>query len=202
MYSDEHVDAQLPAMIAGTLVNAGVDSHLAKCRRCTWRREGLIARAALLADSVRDPAALRAHLELMLREIEEVPDPATLIDPVVELFDIPPSQARDWLRRAVSGGRSRWIAGPAPGVRLLLLRSSARMRRRVHTLCVRLAPLAAFPLHYHAVPEHVLVVQGAARDNADVQVWRGETRTYPVGSSHSPVAMDGVDCVALIRLDL
>lgn len=201
MNQHEHVDALLPAMITGVLNNTAFDSHIARCRRCTWRREGVVARAALLADTVRDPAALRAHLELMLRQIDEVPDPASLIDPVVQLFDIPPSQARNWLGRAVSGGRARWIVGPAPGVRLLLLRSSARLRRRVHALCVRIAPLAQFPLHYHSTPEHVLVVQGAARDSADVQIWRGETRTYPVGTSHAPVAMDGVDCVALIRLD-
>jgi anti-sigma factor ChrR (cupin superfamily) len=64
---------------------------------------------------------------------------------------------------------------------------------------IRMAPGCGYPRHHHYGPEELLVVQGGYRD--EMGSYRaGQWVSYPEGSSHSPIALDGdhgQDCILL-----
>jgi anti-sigma factor ChrR (cupin superfamily) len=61
-------------------------------------------------------------------------------------------------------------------------------------MLIKMQPLAAYPSHHHLGAEELLVLQGGFRDETRI-LRAGEFHRYPMGSSHSPVALDGTDCI-------
>jgi putative transcriptional regulator len=61
-------------------------------------------------------------------------------------------------------------------------------------MLIKIQPLATYPSHHHLGNEEVLVLQGGFRDETKI-LRAGEFYRYPTGSSHSPVALDGQDCI-------
>lgn len=111
---------------------------------------------------------------------------------VAALFGLPAETARALLARAERD--EGWEEGPGPGVLVMPVNAGPRVTDAL-TALVKLSPGGKFPLHPHAGPERVLVLEGGYRDSTGVEVWRGEVQDMAAGTEHDFVAFDGIGCV-------
>lgn len=111
---------------------------------------------------------------------------------VAALFDLSTEAARELLARAERN--EGWEEGPGPGVQVMTVNAGPKVPEAL-TALVKLGPGARFPLHPHAGPERVLVLEGGYRDSTGVEVWRGEVQDMAPGTEHDFVAFDGIGCV-------
>ncbi len=83
------------------------------------------------------------------------------------------------------------IPGPGRGVRFLPVEGLAK--------CVLFVDGdGEFPSHVHTGDETLLVLEGALRDSAGLECWRGDAVTLPEGSEHSVQAVGGVPCICAV----
>ncbi|HSV33623.1 MAG TPA: cupin domain-containing protein [Pyrinomonadaceae bacterium] len=64
------------------------------------------------------------------------------------------------------------------------------------TVLIRMQPGCSYPTHRHGGIEEVFILQGGYRD-ARGQVRAGEYVINEAGSAHTPIALEGEDCVML-----
>lgn len=108
------------------------------------------------------------------------------------LYDLSLEDALKLLAEVRAG--TGWIDGPAPGVKLLPVRTGPRVSEAIAAV-VLLEPGAEFPTHPHLGPEQVLVLEGAYRDSGGQEYWRGDLHASATGTQHAFRAIGGVPCL-------
>ena len=64
------------------------------------------------------------------------------------------------------------------------------------TVLIRMQPGCSYPAHRHAGIEEAFILQGGYRDTRG-QVRAGEYVINEAASSHTPIALEGEDCIML-----
>ena len=64
------------------------------------------------------------------------------------------------------------------------------------TVLIRMQPDCSYPAHRHSGIEEVFILQGGYRD-ARGQVRAGDYVVNEAGSAHTPIALEGEDCIML-----
>lgn len=140
-------------------------------------------------DPVTPPAAALPGLLAQVRATDRL---THLAPQLAELYDLTPEAALQVIAELRAG--KTWVDGPAPGVRLMAVQAGPRTAGKL-TALVYLEPGAEFPLHPHLGPEKVLVLDGAYRDSAGEEYWRGELHQSAEGTQHSFRAIGRIPCI-------
>ena len=188
-----HISDDLLLEYAGGGLDEGISllvaTHLALCARC----RGVVADAEalgglLLEDAAAEPLGDHAAAAVLAR-LDAPPSRAP--GPVAgdERLPVP-------LRRYATAASSHGWRLMAPGVRQLVLSTSARSTARL----IRLAPGTRVPEHTHSGRELTLVVTGAYRD-AFGTFGRGDVAEHDENVVHQPTVTEDAECITLAVTD-
>lgn len=87
-----------------------------------------------------------------------------------------------------------WAATRYKGIFVNILRRDEQTGDA--TVLIRMQPGCSYPAHRHVGLEEVFILQGGYRDGHGERR-AGEYILNEAGSAHSPVALDGEDCIML-----
>jgi len=87
-----------------------------------------------------------------------------------------------------------WRPTRRPGIFVNILRRDEQTGDA--TVLIRMQPGCSYPAHRHVGPEEVFIFQGGYRDDKGIRR-EGEYFINDASSAHTPVALDGEDCILL-----
>ena len=175
------------------LPDDGLSTQLDEVLERKQAESGLAAAMeAALLEGVAPVPPPEAALPALLAQVRATDRMTFLAPQLAELYDLSLEAAHALIVQLRS--KDAWHEGPAPGVRLLPVETGPKASEAIAAL-VYLEADAEFPAHPHLGPEKVLVLEGAYRDSAGAEYWRGELHQSGPGTEHSFRAIGGIACI-------
>lgn len=120
-----------------------------------------------------------------------------LVERVAAFLDLGFEAARRVLK--LIDDTAAWVSTPLPGITLCDLEGGPAVAGARVGL-VRILPGLTFPEHTHYGDEHVMVLQGAWRDDSGRIRGRGESEHLGPDTTHEFTALEGPDLIYLVVL--
>jgi putative transcriptional regulator len=192
--SAAHPEDELAAFAAGALAperHEAVSVHLASCTECASvlaQYRGALSRTV---------AKLPAPPHVLSRVLQRLSGPerfSAAVPALKALYGFEDAQVEELLQRVLD--ERAWSPGPAEGIRLLPVTPAPSVRG--DAIMVWAAPGATYPHHEHTGDEHVVVVDGAVRDDTGVYAQRGDRVLSKRGTAHSLWTVSDVACICAV----
>ncbi len=187
-------DQLLMAYSAGQLpeaFNLVVATHVSLCDECRARLASFDAVGGALIEDIEEISMGEAALEAALTRIEGLPQ-ATRSEPLKRV-GIFPAPLADYIGGDLDSVRWRRVGG---GVKQAILPTGRDASARL----LYIPAGVAVPDHGHRGMELTLVLQGAFADEND-RFNRGDIEIADEEVEHTPVALQGEDCICLAATD-
>ena len=188
-------DALLMAYAAGNLpeaFNLVIATHVSLCDECRARLGAYEAVGGQLVEEcdavdMGDDAFAKTMALIAAQNGQEIVTPKPRTDGIF------PTPLRDYVGGDKEAVKWRAVGG---GVRQMILRTKGNATVRL----LHIPAGASVPDHGHRGTELTLVLQGAFRDETD-HFGIGDIEVANEDLNHTPVAMDGEDCICLAATD-
>lgn len=188
-------DALLMAYAAGNLpeaFNLVIATHVSLCDECRARLGAYEAVGGQLVEdcaveTMADDAFAKTMALIAAQDGQEITAPKPRTDGIF------PTPLRDYVGGDKDAVKWRAVGG---GVRQMILRTKGNATVRL----LHIPAGASVPDHGHRGTELTLVLQGAFRDETD-HFGIGDIEVANEDLNHTPVAMDGEDCICLAATD-
>lgn len=187
-------DQLLMAYSAGQLpeaFNLVVATHVSLCDECRARLGSFDAVGGALIEEIEEIEMGEAALEAALARIDGLPQ-ATRAEPM-KPAGIFPAPLADYVGGDLASVRWRRVGG---GVKQAILPTGRNASARL----LYIPAGVAVPDHGHRGTELTLVLQGAFADEND-RFGRGDIEIANEEVEHTPVALQGEDCICLAATD-
>jgi putative transcriptional regulator len=187
-------DQLLMAYSAGQLpeaFNLVVATHVSLCDECRARLGSFDAVGGALIEEIEEIEMGEAALEAALARIDGLPQ-ATRAEPM-KPAGIFPAPLADYVGGDLASVRWRRVGG---GVKQAILPTGRNASARL----LYIPAGVAVPDHGHRGTELTLVLQGAFADEND-RFGRGDIEIANEEVEHTPVALEGEDCICLAATD-
>jgi putative transcriptional regulator len=186
-------DALLMSYAAGTLeegFSLVVATHVSLCDECRARLESFEAVGGALVEECGEAAMSEDALEATLALIDTAPVVAPRRAASGSVF---PSPLQDYVGGDLNDVKWRAVGG---GVKQAVLDTKGGSKVRL----LSIPGGAAMPDHGHRGLELTMVLKGAFRDE-DGTFARGDIEVADEDLNHTPVAVEGEDCICLAATD-